>query len=89
MRELTNFEIQHIAGSGSCIDTALWSRLQDNAINEGLLIGAVASILSTGLIYGVAGSALPALTVGVVIAPYAFTWGYFNSTAWNLVYPAQ
>lgn len=89
MRDLTNFEIQTVAGSGSCIDAALWSRLQDNAINEGLLIGAVATILTIGLTYGIGGAVIPALNAGAIIAPYAFTWGYFNSTAWNLVYPAQ
>jgi len=90
MRNLTESENLLISGGLVCLDNEMWHTLKTKANADatmGLIIGSGATAaLTYGLTngMGIAGSPFIALAAGFIVAPYAWAFGYFGSSTWNV-----
>ncbi len=98
MRELNLNEVSYISGGLNCIDGATFQKIQSQAINKGIIATLFGTGLTGALSYGigsyalagalgsaVAGGAVAATGVGVVVAPLFFGYGYFTASSWDLI----
>ncbi|MBS0288946.1 MAG: hypothetical protein JSS07_02765 [Proteobacteria bacterium] len=92
MRTLKELETGFISGGLNCIDPETYKKMQNKAMNDGLLAGGILSSLVGAAAFGaasgfstVAGVAI-AGGAALAVAPYAVIWGYLNSSTWNLMY---
>ncbi|MFI4938120.1 MAG: hypothetical protein ACHQJ6_06405 [Candidatus Berkiellales bacterium] len=101
MRKLTVSELSFVSGGENnsttvgCISNDMLNKIHNKAWMDGVFRASLGSAIIGGGGYAVAYMAFPkadilyqlapAAAVALLAAPYEFMWGYFKSSAWNIV----
>lgn len=86
MREMMKWEISAVAGGMNCIDTTTFQKIQNKAINDGIIFSFITTALIGSVAFGLTSSVVATGGVGLLVAPYAAGIGYFYSSTWNTFY---
>lgn len=86
MRQVMKWEIATIAGGMNCIDPATFQRIQNKAINDGIIFSFITTVLVGSFAFGLTSSVVATGGVGLLVAPYAAGVGYFYSGTWDTFY---